>query len=323
MRKIIFIALALALLGVVFSSLILYLNKPEAYLVNDMESSAPVWSPDGSTLAFTSNDPGYTTIRLLSAKNKLSREVAGFDQLAWFPKWSPDGTQLACQSKNGTAMLDIWIVDIKTGAKENLTNDPYPDVTPSWSPDGKKIAYASLRNQNWDILIRDMQNSESVPFVASEADENYPVWSPDGRYLAYSAKRKGNWDIWIIPADGGNQIRLTEDEADDYAPSWSPDSKRIVFCSDRKGTIDLWELSIDSRDSKQLTIENSFDAFASWSPDGSKIIFQSDRMGREALWAIPAGNFTYPLSIKIRKLVRFLNWVSIEVAEEIFMQEFD
>jgi hypothetical protein len=112
---------------------------------------------------------------------------------------------------------------------KRLTNNSAFDLSPSWSPDGKKIAFDSLRDGNYEIYVMNVDGSGIKRLTNSPAHDGVPSWSPDGKKIAFSSDRDGNDEIYVMNADGSDQKRLTNNPAVDGCPSWSPDGKKLAF----------------------------------------------------------------------------------------------
>ena len=116
----------------------------------------------------------------------------------------------------------------------------------SWSPDGNKIAFESVRGGSVSLWVMNNDGTNPVQLTRDLSNNWHPAWSPDGRRIAFASDRRGNFDIWVMDADGSNLVPLTQDLASDFRPSWSPDGKKIVFTSLRSGTADLWIVKVPS-----------------------------------------------------------------------------
>jgi len=165
---------------------------------------------------------------------------------------------------------EIYVMNADGSELENLTNNPADDATPSWSPDGKKIAFVSVRDFLWDYE---------------------PSWSPDGKKIAFWSNRDGNREIYVMNADGSEQRNLTNNPADDVDPSWSPDGKKIAFASRRDGKLnfdEIYVMNADGSEQKRLTNNLGNDDAPSWSPDGKKIAFSSDKGGNREIYVMNA-----------------------------------
>ena len=151
-------------------------------------------------------------------------------------------------------------------------------TSPSWSPDGKRIAYASEGHIN----IVDAVGGEPVRLTRAEGYYDVgpsPRWSTDGARLAFASVVDGNnLEVFIVNADGSGLTNVTWNSAWDGPPSWSPDGTRLAFASTRaaspanRGDVNVVE--VDGTNVKRLTSIGA-DAPA-WSPDGRQIIFDSD-----------------------------------------------
>ncbi len=220
------------------------------------------------------------------------------------PSWSPDGKRIVFFSNrdghaiDGRPTSEIYVIDADGSNPQNLTNDPHDDRYPLWSPDGKRIAFASSRvafngkiPQSLEIYVIDADGANEQRLTDSPFfDDRHPSWSPDGKRIVFSARREGHfetkfaitYEIYVMDADGGNQQRLTENRKNDWGPSWSPDGKRIAFASDRKGdlvNIEIYVMDADGANEHRLTENRVHDTFPSWSPDGERIAFMSHRDG--------------------------------------------
>ena len=129
----------------------------------------------------------------------------------------------------------------ETGALRRLTDDPAADWSPSFSPDGRHLAFMSERDGNQEIYVMGFDGSNPTRLTHHLAGDFSPSFSPNGRHIAFVSYRDGNFEIYVMGSDGSNPTRLTHHPADDGSPSFSPDGRHIVFGSDRDGEIYVME----------------------------------------------------------------------------------
>ena len=170
-----------------------------------------------------------------------------------------------------------------------LTDDLGDDESPSWSPDGRSIAFASRRGDtNGDIYVMDADGDNERRLTNHTSQDMSPSWSPDGRSIAFSSVRDGNPEIYVMNASGNNVRRLTNHEGIDREPSWSPDGRSIAFSSVRDGNPEIYVMNASGDNMRNLTNHPSDDADPTWSPDGRSIAFDSDRDGIGDIYAMDA-----------------------------------
>ena len=170
-----------------------------------------------------------------------------------------------------------------------LTDHAYSKgIFPSWSPDGRRIAFESSRDGDWDIYVMNADGKDIMQITDDDAWDTSPSWSPDGRRIAFVSRRDGDFDIYVMNADGSGVVQLTDDDAGDGGPSWSPDGRRIAFTSDRDGDRDIYVMNADGSDVVQLTDGSSDNWVGSWSPDGRRIAFTSNRDGDNEIYVMNA-----------------------------------
>lgn len=217
---------------------------------------APVWSPDGRSIAFVS----------------FRDTLAG--------KWSL-----------GPGSLYIADFDPVAGASGGntirLTDDGGSDGWPTWAPKGQRLAFESDRSGNWDIWVINRDGSGLVNLTQSPENERYPAWSPDGKKLAFTTKRSGSWNVWVMGADGSNPANLTKTPDRDRYAMWSPDGKKIAFNTSRDGNQEIYVMNADG--SNPINVSNapdSVEGLADWSPDGKRLVLYSDRPGNKDLFIV-------------------------------------
>ena len=166
-------------------------------------------------------------------------------------------------------------MDADGGNPQNLTNNGFDDWDPSWSPDGKRIAFASMRDGHFrskfgitaEIYVMDANGGNQQRLTENQQHDWYPSWSPDGERIAFSSDRKGdfeNFEIYVMDADGGNQRKLTENRRQDTYPAWSPDGKRITFASRRDGNSEIYVMDADGGNPQNLTNNHRNDVSPAW-----------------------------------------------------------
>jgi Tol biopolymer transport system component len=204
----------------------------------------PVWSPDGTHIAFsggTNPNSEPDDIYVMNADGTNLRQITSGTEIDWNPAWSPDGTRIAfARLVNGHA--NIFVVDLETLEAVQLADNTFgQDQNPAWSPDGTKIAFGRNIDTIPSIYVMDADGSNvtrlSDPGRGSDAA---PAWSPDGTRIAFARQvnqNRGTGDVYVMNADGTGVTQLTTDPADDTAPVWSPDGTRIAFMSNRDGAV--------------------------------------------------------------------------------------
>ena len=243
---------------------------------------APQWSPDGKWLAFTVSDWNRKENRrdshvyLVAAEGgevvRLTNGERGESQ----PQWSPDGKWIAFLANRSAAPAgaaapaaggnQIWIIPVRGGEAEKLTDEEVGVSQFRWSPDSRRIAYV-VRDTPQDKAERDKRRKDRFDAIVVDSDFVYshlwtielvtkakkrvtegafsasdPQWTPDGRFVAYVAARAGaqessftdisedrNTDIYVAPAEGGKARQLTTSPGPDSQPRFSPDGKWVAF----------------------------------------------------------------------------------------------
>lgn len=161
-------------------------------------------------------------------------------------------------------------------------------VQPTWSPDGRLIAFASRRDGRSHIYLMRPDGSGTRRITTSAMDDEHPAWSPDGRRIAFA--REGA--LFVVPAAGGRARRLGHGLGNADDPAWSPNGKLVAYDYRRPGvsTRELWLMASDGSRPRPLTRLGAVSAMPSWSPDGRRIAFHSNVRGRHyEIYSIAVG----------------------------------
>ena len=155
-------------------------------------------------------------------------------------------------SAGGFGSMSIYTMNSDGTGRTEITSG-HDDLTPTWSPDRRKLAF--VRSSSGDGTIYTMTSKGARITLAGPG--NNPSWSPDGARIAFDWVLGGNGDIWVRSPDGLNNVRLTSDAAIDEDPTWSPDGKRIAFRSTRTGTSEIFVMNADGSSQTRLTFCDS------------------------------------------------------------------
>ena len=184
---------------------------------------------------------------------------------------------------------EIVVADYDGAGAGNVTRNASINLSPSWSPDARSIAFTSFMNGYPDLFrLFPFERQRPVQTLASFVGINSsPGWSPDGRYLALTLSKDGNPEIYVLTLATGVLQRLTRHAGIDTEPTWSPSGQQIAFVSDRAGQPRIYVMDKDGSNVRQLT-SGGFHTQPRWSPKGDPIVY-TQRSGTHDLWAISPG----------------------------------
>ncbi len=166
----------------------------------------------------------------------------------------------------------IWLMPVGGGEGKAIT-DPYGNARePSWSPDGKKIAFQAYWDGNWHIYTVNTDGSDLKQMTTGDFDHREPSWSPDGTSLAFASDRNGSYDIWRLQIVTEKLEALTSGDGNEYGPAWSPTGDEMAYVSQQQGNYELVRQSSEGGEPTSLYSASGKLTGASWSPDGSQLL---------------------------------------------------
>jgi TolB protein len=252
----------------------------------------PVWSPDGKRLVFARHQRDKIWLHTTDATGRDEKRLTNREHPEYDAAWSPDGKRLAFTLVNvaGTqGDVDLHVVNADgsglariAGSDGGLSHEEWP----SWSPDGKRVAFTSTRAGNQEVFAADVDGKNQTRLTTDLGTDAHPAWSPDGRHIAFASDRWGGLEIALMNADGSDVRRLTTSAGLDDYPAWSPDGRQIAFTSNRDGNLEIYVMSPDGSHVRNLTQSPAIDNFPTWTPDGRAVTFVSNRDRRWDIYTI-------------------------------------
>ncbi|MGB5207969.1 MAG: Tol-Pal system beta propeller repeat protein TolB [Azonexus sp.] len=225
---------------------------------------SPVWSPDGSKLAYVSFEKKKPVIYVHALASGQRQVVANFKGSNSAPAWSPDGRKLAVVlSKDGNSQ--IYSVNADGTGVQRLTQSAGIDTEPRYSPDGGTIYFTSDRGGSPQIY-RMGANGGDAQRVTFEGSYNVsPRPSPDGKSLAFISRRDGRFQLAVMDL-ASKQVQILSDSHKDESPSFAPNSRMILIATETGGRGVLSAVSSDGRIKQRLSIAAGDVREPAWGP---------------------------------------------------------
>jgi Tol biopolymer transport system component len=213
------------------------------------------------------------------------------------PAFSPDGNQVAFAEFEGGKGAGIYTTLIGGERPLRLTDNP-GDGFPTWSPDGRQIAFLRIFEKEKGIyVVPSLGGTEHRLYLGPSSFSGGLDWSPDGSVLAFPESSPVDLHSWIALLSFADlttrPLTSPPQQERDVTPVFSPDGSQLAFA---RGSIggwgkDLFVVPIKGGEPRRLTFDNA-SRFPAWTPDGRYIVFCSRRGGPESLWRIPASGGT-------------------------------
>ncbi len=248
------------------------------------------WTGDSRDIVYSSApETGEMSLWRISLDNKEPRKIQVRGERVWGP----------CASRNRLVFLnasgdyDIRLVELTGGAQLKVSEKPilistFDELNPSFSPDGRKIAFVSTRSGNKEVWVCARDGTMPLQITDLRAgDTGNPRWSPDGKWIAFDSTKSGSSNIYVTGAEGWPVRRVTTDSAEEAVPRWSRDGRWIYFGSSRSGDWEIWR--VPSEGGRMVQITKSGGLAALESSDGRYLYYQAHYLQKKGIWRVPVG----------------------------------
>ena len=246
---------------------------PEDVYVEPRSGAAQFSFSETGTLAYVPNSVEAMSRNLVWIDRKgNAQRISDASGLYSGPCVSPDGKFIALVLEG--ASDDLWVQDLDRGSLTRLTFHGN-QFSPTWSPDGRRIAFASDRGGQWNLFVQSGDGSSEAERLTTSENSQYPgSFSPDGRALAFSESTSAtNWDIYILPLDGDHHPRpFVKTEFNEANPRFSPDGKFIAYASEETGRPQVF-IRAYPEGNQRMQISTDGGTEPAWSRDGRELFY--------------------------------------------------
>jgi TolB protein len=203
------------------------------------------------------------------------------------PAWSPDGRRLAYVSFE-QKRSEIYIQDLRSGARKRVSARPGVNGAPAWSPDGRYLAVAlSRQDGNLDIYTLDINSQVLTRLTDGPAIDTEPAWTADGRQVLFTSDASGGPQIYRVPSSGGRAQRVTFDGSYNARPRVSPDGNSLAVVHNDRGNYRIATIDL-ARSALQVLTDGRLDESPSFAPNGEILIYATREGSRGVLATVTA-----------------------------------
>jgi Tol biopolymer transport system component len=288
--------------------------------------SSVAWSPDSKELIYSMAGSLWRQVLASPGPPAVAQQLTAALAYDYQPDWSPDGRWVVYSSYQGAA-VELWLLDLSTGATQALTHNGGVNVEARFSPDGERIAFVSTQyhrrfhiftatfrdGQLQDLRRLTGEHKSTLPryYYSAFDHELSPVWTRDGKSILFVSNRDriyGTGGFWRIAADAGvapeadteaaSHAQPVHDEETNWKarPDVSPDGTRLVYSSYLgRSWHNLWMLPAQGGDAFPIGYADWDQTNPRWSPDGTRVAFIANRTGTTQIGVlkVPGGHVEY------------------------------
>ena len=167
----------------------------------------------------------------------------------------------------------LQVADADGFNPQTVVSSKEPIISPSWSPDGTKLAYVSFEKKKPIVFVQSLLSGQRMVLANFKGNNSAPAWSPDGTKLAIVLTYSANSQVYVIGADGTGLQQLSFSTGIDTEPEWSPDGAYIYFTSNRGGGPQIYRMPSSGGEAKRVTFEGSYNVSPHISPDGKLLTY--------------------------------------------------
>jgi TolB protein len=198
-------------------------------------------------------------------------------------------TRIAYVTKAGKEYrLEVADADGENRQVALRSNEPI--ISPSWSPDGTKVAYVSFEAKKPVVYVQNLVTRHRTTIANYKGSNSAPSWSPDGSRLAVALSRDGLTQVYVVGADGKGLGRVTQPGSINTEPQFAPDGQSIYFTSDRSGAPQIYKSSVSGANVQRVTFSGAYNISPRISPDGRHLVYISRRGGQFQLYLLDLAN---------------------------------
>lgn len=179
-----------------------------------------------------------------------------------------------------TGSYELQIADADGFNAQTALKSREPIISPTWSPEGGKLAYVSFESKKPVVYVHDLATGRRHVAANFKGSNSAPAWSPDGRRLAVVLTKDGGSQLYTVNADGSGLQRVASSSGIDTEPQFSPDGQWIYFTSDRGGSPQIYRTAANGGETQRVTFNGSYNVTPRLSPDGKSMAYISRDSGR-------------------------------------------
>ncbi len=172
----------------------------------------------------------------------------------------------------GASRYRLMYADVDGARARALVKSSQPILSPTWSNDGKRIAYVSFETSRPAIYVMNLATGQATQMTNFKGLNGAPAFSPDGSHLAMVLSKDGSPDIYVMNIATRQLRRITKDRYIDTEPNWSVDGTAVIFTSNRGGSPQIYQVNVNSGRPERLTFEGDYNARPRVTPDGKSMV---------------------------------------------------